>query len=176
VRKDILLGQQQITCEARRGSSISSNAYSYIWLSVILVEMAIAFTNADGHGSQSTTSSALLTITIASPSLAAIDTPNPATTILDDSAGAVRPTIQPNDETRQPTAVTAPLSPSSQTHALQTEGDTSVGSVSGSQAGMSCTLSHAGEVVEAMDTMEAWRSAIDIVKQVMDTIGPIAAV
>jgi hypothetical protein len=138
---------------------------------MILVEIEIDFTSADGHGRQSTQSSALLVITIESSSLtAAVDPSNPATTELDDPAGAVRPT---NQSSRQPTAVTARLSPLSQTQDLSTEGGTPVGP---SQDEMSRTLSRAEEVVEGMDAIKAWKGATDVVKQVIDTIGPIADV
>jgi hypothetical protein len=66
--------------------------------------------------------------------------------------------------------------PLSQTHDVPTEGDTPVGPVSGSQAEMSRTLDRAEESMESMNTMKAWQSAIDVVKQVMDTVDPIAEV
>ena len=64
----------------------------------------------------------------------------------------------------------------SQTHGIPTEGDIPVGPVAGSQKEMSRTLDRAEEAMETMDTMKAWKSAIDVVKQVMDTVDPIAEV
>jgi hypothetical protein len=179
----MLLGQQEITCEAQRGSSMSLNPYSCNLQSVLHVELEIVFGSAYGHSRHSTKPDTLLTITIftnADSSLTtAINTSNPVTTELDDpvaEGGAVRPTIQFNHGTRQPTAVAAPQSPLSQTHDLPTEGDAPVRPVVGSQAELSCTLGRAEEAMEAMDTMKAWKTAIAVVKRVMDTVDPIAEV
>jgi hypothetical protein len=70
----------------------------------------------------------------------------------------------------------SPLSPLSQTLDLPTEGDTPVRPVAVSQSEMSRTLGRAEEAMEAMDTIKAWKTAIDVVKQVMDTVDPIAEV
>jgi hypothetical protein len=105
----MLLGQQEIACEARRGSFISEDPYSCILLSVLHVELDVIFSSADGHGRHSTKPDTILTITVstnAESSLATgVTTSNPVTTKLDYSAaegGAVRPSIQFNNETRQP--------------------------------------------------------------------------
>jgi hypothetical protein len=45
-----------------------------------------------------------------------------------------------------------------------------------SQSEMSRTLGRAEEAMEAMDTIKAWKKAIDVMKQVMDTVDPIAEV
>jgi hypothetical protein len=179
----MLLGKQEITCEARRGSSISSNLYSCILLSVLHVELELIFSSADGPSRHSTKPDTLLMITIStnadSSLTTAVNTSNPVTTELDDpvtEGGAVRPTIQFIHETRQPTTVAAPQSPLSQTHGLPTEDNTPVRPGVVSEAEMSCTLGRAEEAMEAMDTMKAWKTAIDIVKQVMDTVDPIAEV
>jgi hypothetical protein len=181
--KDMLLGQQEISCEARRGSFISSDPRSCILLSVLHVELDIVFNSADGRGRHSTIPDTLLTITVStipdSSLTTAVITSNHVTTELDDSAAegdAVRPSIQLNHESRQPMAVAAPLSPFSQTLDLPTEGDTPVRPVVVSQAEMSSTLGRAEEAMEAMDTIKAWKKAIDVVKQVMDTVDPIAEV
>jgi hypothetical protein len=101
MRKDILLGQQEISCESRGGPSISSNPYSSIWLTVLHVELYMVFNSADEHDGHPTRPDTLLTITIstnASSSLtAAANTSNPATTELDDPVAegdVVRPTVQ----------------------------------------------------------------------------------
>ena len=73
----------------------------------------------------------------------------------------------------QPTTVTAPLS---QTGDIPIEGDTHVGRVEDNQKKLPRTLDSAEE---AMDTMKTWRVAvgvIDVVKQVMDHVGPIVKV
>jgi hypothetical protein len=126
----------------------------------------------------------LLTVTVstkASSSLTtAVNTPNPVTTELDDSVaegGVVRPTIQFNYETRQPTCCRL-FSPLFQAHdvPVPTEGDTPVRPVVDSQAEISRTLGRAEEATEAMSTIKTWKTAIAVVKQVMDTVDPIAEV
>jgi hypothetical protein len=183
MRKDLLLGQQEITCEARCGSFISSDPSSCILLSVLHVELDIVFNSADGHGRHSTMPDTHLTITVsatADSSLpTALITSDPVATELVDSAAegdAVRPSIQLNHETSQPMAVAASLSPFSQRLDLPTEGNTPVRPAVVSQSEMSRTLGRAEEAMEAMDTIKAWKTAIDVVKQVMDTVDPIAEV
>jgi hypothetical protein len=51
-----------------------------------------------------------------------------------------------------------------------------MGPVPDGQTEMSRTLDRAEEAMKAMDTMVAWKSAIDVIKQVLDAIGPIAEV
>jgi hypothetical protein len=48
--------------------------------------------------------------------------------------------------------------------------------VVGSQAEISRTLGRAEEATEAMGTITAWKTAIVVIKQVMDTVDPIAEV
>jgi hypothetical protein len=72
----------------------------------------------------------------------------------------------------QLTTVTAPLSPSSRAD-LPGGGSTPVGPVADSHTEMSRTLDSAEEAVDAMKT---WKSAVDVVKQVMDHVGPIVKV
>jgi hypothetical protein len=184
MRKDMLLGQEEIICEARRGSSISSNPYSCILLSVH-VELDITFSSADGASGNLTKPDTLLTINVstkASSSLTtAVNTSNPVTTELDDSVsegGLVRPTIKFNYDARQPTSVAASLSPLFQAHdvPVHTEGDTHVRPAVGSQAEISRILGRAEEATEAMGTIKAWKTAIAVLKQVMDTVDPIADV
>jgi hypothetical protein len=74
----------------------------------------------------------------------------------------------------QPTAVTAPLSPSPKTDDLPNQSDNPVGPEADSQTEMSVTaLRHAEEAIEAMKT---WNGAVEVVKQVMDAVRPIAEV
>jgi hypothetical protein len=56
------------------------------------------------------------------------------------------------------------------------EGDTPVRPVVDSQAEISRTLGRAEEATEAMGTIKEWKTAIGIIKQVMDTVDPIADV
>ena len=80
--------------------------------------------------------------------------------------------VQSNNESKQPTTVT----PLSQTGDIPIEGDTPVGRVEDSQTKLSSALDSAEE---AMDTMKTWKVAvgvIDVVKQVMDHVGPIVKV
>jgi hypothetical protein len=69
-----------------------------------------------------------------------------------------------------------PLSHLSQTLDLPTEDDAPVRPAVVSQAEMSRTLGRAEEAMEAMNTIRAWKKAIDVIKQVMDTVDPIAEV
>jgi hypothetical protein len=69
-----------------------------------------------------------------------------------------------------------PLSHLFQMLDLPTEDDAPVRPVVVSQAEMSSTLGRAEEAMEAMDTIKAWKTAIDVVKQVMNTVDPIAEV
>jgi hypothetical protein len=181
----MLLGQEEIICETPRGSSISSNPYSCILLSVLHVELDITFSSADGDSRNSTKPDTLLTINVSTKASSAlttaVNTSNPVTTALDDSlaeGSAVRPTIKFNYDIRQPTSVAASLSPLFQAHdvPVPTEGDTHVRPAVGSQAEISRTLGRAEEATEAMGTIKAWKTAIAVIKQVMDTVDPIADV
>jgi hypothetical protein len=110
----LLLGQQEITCEARRGPFISSVPSSCILLSVLHVELDIVFNSADGRGRHSTIPDTLLTITVStnpdsSPTTPVI-TSNPVTTELAAEGDPVRPSIQFHHESRQLMAVVASIS------------------------------------------------------------------
>jgi hypothetical protein len=100
----------------------------------------------------------------------------PTTTDLDNpvSGGAARSTVQANGETMQPVAVTATLSPLSRTSNLATRSGTPVPPVADSQTEMSGAALHRAE--EVIGTMKTWNSAVGLIKQVMDTVGPIAEV
>jgi hypothetical protein len=107
----LLLGQQEITCEARRSSFIYSDPSSCILLSDLHVELDIVFNSADGRGRHSTIPDTLLTITVSTNPDSSLTTPvitsNPVTTELAAEGDPVRPSIQLNHETRQPMAVAA---------------------------------------------------------------------
>jgi hypothetical protein len=109
----LLLGQQEITCEARRGSFISSDPSSCILLSVLHVELDIVFNSADGRGRHSTIPDTLLTITVSTNADSSLTTPvitsDSVTTELAAEGDTVRPSIQLNHKTRQPMAAAASL-------------------------------------------------------------------
>jgi hypothetical protein len=149
---------------------------------VICVEIDIIFGSADGHTRNSTEPVTLaLTIVVspdASSSLAAVavNTQNPRTADLDDrtaEGGATCPIIQSNSEIMQSAEVNAPLSPSSRTGDLPIGGGTPVGPVMSGQKEMSYRLDSAED---AMDTVKTWKRAVDIIKQVMDHVGPVVKV
>jgi hypothetical protein len=151
-------------------------------LRILHVGFDVILGSADGRATHATEPTTLfLTISVsanASSSLTApVSTPNPTTVSLDDAVAegsAARPIVQSNtNESIQPTAATASLSPSSQTGDLRIEVSTSVEPVADSQAEMSRTLYSAEE---AMDMIKTWSSAVDVVKQVMDLVSPIVNV
>jgi hypothetical protein len=121
-----------------------------------------------------TTLSLALTMSVnanASPT-AAINNPNSTTVNLENSVaegGSARQPVQSSSVTIQPPTVT--LSPSSQAD-LPVEGSTPVGPVADSYMEMSSTLDSA----QAVDAMKTWKSAVDVVKQVMNHVGPIVNV
>jgi hypothetical protein len=168
-RNDILIGSQRIACEPPRGSS-QKNFHSCVWLSTLHVELDIVFGNADGHSRQTNKPATVLTITVSSnPSSSqavAVNTPNLT------EAGDTRPIVPSDTETAQPTgtAVTAPISDISRTGDLLVDSGAPVGTVPDSQAGMS---HHPDRAEGAMDAVTLWKSAVDVMKQVMDTVSPI---
>jgi hypothetical protein len=83
-------------------------------------------------------------------------------TVVDYQEGAARLTVQSNDETAQPTAGGLPI-----------EACTPAIPVAESQLQTSRNLDSAEE---AMDAIKTWKSAVDVVKQVMDYVGPIVKV
>jgi hypothetical protein len=85
----------------------------------------------------------------------AANTPSPTTTAL-DNPGAEEGSARPGD--------------------LPTGGNTPVGPVPDGQVEMSRTLDRAEEAMKAMDSMMAWKGAMNVIKQVLDTIGPVAGV
>jgi hypothetical protein len=110
------------------------------------------------------------------PAAVAVNTLNPRTADLDVHAaegGAVCPIVQSNSEVMQSTQVNATLSPSSRTGDLPIGSGTPVGPVMGGQKEMSRRLDSA-EV--AMDTVKTWKAAVDVIKQVMDHVGPVVKV
>jgi hypothetical protein len=93
--------------------------------------------------------------------------PNPIPSGLDDAvdeSSTAGPTNQLNSDNMQPMAASAPLSSLSQ-------GGIPVQPMVDSQ--MSVTLDRAEE---AMDTMKSWKTAVSVIKQVMDHVSPIVEV
>jgi hypothetical protein len=168
--KDILIGNQRIACEPTRGSSHDYlELYSRFWLSTLHVELDIVFGNADGHW-HSKQPATVLTITVSSNAsssrTATVNTPNltPGNTV--PEGGATRHIVKSDTETAQSTTVAAPRSDFSGTADLR---GTPVGTVPDSQPGMS---SHPDRAEEAMDAVTIWKNAVDVMKQVVDTVSP----
>jgi hypothetical protein len=120
------------------------------------VELEIIL-GADGHGRHLREPAILLlTISASTNSLNATSTsPSPTTTAL-NNRGAEEAGARPGD--------------------LPTGGNTPVGPVQDGHTEISRTVDRAEEAMKGMDTMTAWEGAIGVIKQVLDTIGPIADV
>jgi hypothetical protein len=126
-------------------------------LSILPVELEVIFNSDCGHGRHlREPATLLLTITVSTNSLhAAATSPSPTAAAL-DNPGPEGGGARPGD--------------------LPTEGNAPMGPVPDGQTEMSRTLGRAEEAIEAMDTMKAWKSAISVIKQVMDNVDPIAEV
>jgi hypothetical protein len=110
-----------------------------------------------------------------SPAAVAANTLNPRMADFDDRAaegGAACPIVQSN-KIMQSTQVDAQLSPSPRTGDLSIGGGTPVGPAMDSQKEMCCRLDSAED---AMDTVKTWKGAVDVIKQVMDHVGPVVKV
>jgi hypothetical protein len=120
-------------------------------------ELEIVFSSSGGHGRYlREPARLLLTITASTDSLnVAANTPSPTTAAPDDP-GAEEGGARPGD--------------------LPTGGNTPVRPGTDGQTEMSRTLNRAENAMKAMDTMMAWKGAINVIKQVLDAIGPIADV
>jgi hypothetical protein len=172
------IGSQRIACEPPRGSSHGFwNSYSCFWLSTRYVEHDIVFDSADGHPRQTKEPATVLTITVssnASSSRTATDnTPNLRMDNPVAEGGGTRSIVQSDTEAAGIAAGTAPTS-----HLSRTADDTLIergtsvsgGTVAASQTGMSRPPDLAEE---AIDTMKTWRSVVNVMKQVMDTVSPV---
>jgi hypothetical protein len=104
----------------------------------------------------------------------AVNTPNPTPAETADSdnpaaeRGATRRIVGSHNE--PPMAVTTPLS---RTDDPPVASGAPVEPILDSRTKISHTLDHAEE---AMDTVKMWKSTVNVIKCVMDTIGPIADV
>jgi hypothetical protein len=147
--------------------------YSCFWLITLHEELDIVFGNADGHSKQTKEPATVLTVTVSSNAsrTATVNTPNliPGNPVTE--GGAPRHIVQFDAESAQPTTVAAPRSDFSKTGDLVDSGSgTPVGTVPNSQPGMS---RHPDRAEEAMDAVTIWESAVDVMKQVVDTVNPI---
>jgi hypothetical protein len=106
---------------------------------------------------------------------ATANTPNPRTAEPEDPVdqNAVSPTVQSDSKIRRPTGVVALPSPLSQTGDVPTEVDIPAESGADSHEEISRALDRASE---AMDMLKTWKRAVDVTKQLMDVIGPVAEV
>jgi hypothetical protein len=148
------------------------NSYSCFWLSTLHVELGIVFGNADGHSRQTKEPATVLTITVlsnaSSSRTATVNAPNLTPDNLVTEEGVTRPIVQSDTETARPTTVIAPKF--SRTGDRLVDSGTPVGTVPDSQTGMSC---HLDPAEEAMDAVTTWKIAVNVMKQVMDTVSPI---
>jgi hypothetical protein len=85
------------------------------------------------------------------------------------TGGVMRPIVQSKIDTAQPTAVTFPTSYFSSTGNLPIESGTPVARLAGRQTEMSRTVDRAEEDT---DTVKAWKSAVNNIKWVKDTVNP----
>jgi hypothetical protein len=108
----------------------------------------------------------------ASSSPAAAVNMDPKATNLDVRAAERDAERQSNREITQSTGVTAPLS-SFRTGDLPIEGSAPVGPAADTRTEMSHTLDAADG---AMGAVKTWKSAVHVIKQVMDHVGPIVTV
>jgi hypothetical protein len=103
---------------------------------------------------------------------ATVNTPNLTLDNPVTEGGVTRPIVPSDTEAAQltGTAVTAPISDISRTGDLLVDSGTPVGAVPDSQTGMS---RHPDRAEGALDAVTLWKSAVNIMKQVMDTVSPI---
>jgi hypothetical protein len=144
-------------------------------LSALHVELGIVFGNEDGHSRQTKEPATVLTIALSSNAsssrTATVNTPNLTLDNPVPEGGVTRPIVQADAEAAQPTTVTAPISDSSRMGDLLVDSGIPVGTVPNSQTGIS---HHPDRAEEAMDAVTTWESAVNVMKQVMDTVSPIA--
>jgi hypothetical protein len=179
MRKGVLVGRQEIVGEHRSGSSVSLHYYSSVWLSILHIELDVVFNNTDardGHPTEPTTLFLMITVSpnTASSSNAVVETPNPTTIDPDRSVaqgGAPCLTVPFDNETMQSTAFATTISGKGD---LPIERDIPVRLVPESQTEMSRTALHCAE--ESISTIKTWKRAVSVIKWVMDTVSPIAAV
>jgi hypothetical protein len=113
----------------------------------------------------------------ASSSLTAtVNTPSPPEDDPVTEGGPTRPIVQSNTETMQTTAVSTSLS-LSRIDDLPIGSGTSERPVTEDQTEeLRTTLHRAEEAIDTINTVNTWKTALNSIKWVMDTVGPIAAV
>jgi hypothetical protein len=155
---------------------------TYPWLMILLVELQVVFSSSGDviHPTEPVTLSLTITMltNLNSSLTGAANTLNPTTADLDNAVAerSERPTVKANVETIQPETTTL-VSPLDETNHLPVASDTLVRPVAHSQIEVSHTaLRRAEEAIDTIDTIQKWKFVIHIIKRVMDTVRPIAAV
>jgi hypothetical protein len=173
MKKDVLVGRQEIANECQHGSSISYYSYLCIWLSLLHVGLDINFSHdhhpSDEHsGSPKTLATLILTITLSTNASSPLtsNTQNATSAALDNivETDTARPALQSNNsEMQSPIAV-----PLSRTRDLPVTSGSPLPIIAGSQTEASLAL--------RSNTMKIWASAVKMVKLVAEAVGPIAEV
>jgi hypothetical protein len=182
MRKDILVGRQEIVGEPRGGSSVSLLYYSCVWLSILHIELGVVFNSTDagdGHPTEPTTLFLMIAMSPSAPSSSnvVVETLNPAMADPDSSVaqgGTPSLTVPFDNEAMQPTAFATTVSSLSPKGDSPTESDDPLHSAPDSQTETSRTALRRAE--ESISTIKTWKRAVSVIKLVMDTVGPIAAV
>jgi hypothetical protein len=153
--------------------------YSCVGLSILHIELDVVFNGTDARDGHPTELATLfLTITMspnaASSSKAVLGTQSPTAADPDSSVvqwEAPRRTFPFDNETMQSTAFATTISRKGDP---PIESDDPVRSAPDSQAETSRTGLRRAE--ESISTIKTWKRAVGVIKLVMDTVGPIAAV
>jgi hypothetical protein len=149
---------------------------------MLYIEVDIDFTSADGpdiHSTESNAFSFSLTITMSpdtAPSLTGVvNIPSHTVAHIPVAEGsAVRLIVRANAEAMELTSVTALVSPLCQKGDLPIASGSLMRPVADSPMRETDTTLRRAE--EAMNAIDTWKSAVNVMKWVMDTITPIAAV
>jgi hypothetical protein len=156
--------------------------YSCVWLSNLHTEIDVIFNSTDARDGHATEPTTLFLMITASPnagssSNAVVETPNPTPANPDSSVvqgGAPSVTVPIDNETKQSTGFAATIPALSRRGDSPTKSDDPVRSAPDSQTKTSRTaLRHAEE---SISTIKTWKGAVSVIKLVMDTVSPIAAV
>lgn len=182
MRKDVLIGRQEIAYESRHGPSFLEFIFTHL-AERPTVELDVVFDSTEEYSGHPTelppphlTVTVVMSANESSSMSAEVDIPNPTMTHRDEpfaGGGARRSAAQVDNKIKQVTEATS-LSPFLRTaDPLPIESGTPVGPVVGTQTEMSSTLDRAEE---AIDTVKTWKGTVDIIKRVMDIVGPIVHV
>jgi hypothetical protein len=157
----------------------------YMTCSASYIEVDIVFGSTDSggrdmHSSEPNTFTITITVSAdAGPSLTGVvNTQSPMAAHIPVAEGSsVRHTVSTNTEAMQLTSLSVPISPSSQKGDLPIESGASVLPVADRPLSDTDTpRATLRRAEEAINTIKTWNSAVNVVKLVMDTVGPIAAV